>query len=148
FHAGDVARLEGGEQHRQIMANRQVGVEAEIGQPLTLLLAHMFGVDDIGLAHGLEPGLGSDVVLGHGLDRIPQLVVVLDGVFGLALGGAVFGVIGAFAQLDQLGIKETLLGLGVGVEEGGQTIPDRPKGVLILGIDLLDDREQAALLGV
>src|SRR5690606_39186484 len=64
---GDVTRLEGGVAHAELMTRLQVGVDAEIRQPLTLFLAHVLGVDDVGLAHRLEPGLAADLVLGHGL---------------------------------------------------------------------------------
>src|SRR5690606_6366784 len=72
FDAGDVPGLEGGVAHAQLVTCLQVGVQAKIRQALALFLAHVFGVDDVRLAHGLEPGLGADLVLGHGLDRVAQ----------------------------------------------------------------------------
>ena len=140
--------LEGGELDRQIMPRIDVGVDAEIGQALAFLLAHMFGVDDIGLAHCLEPGLGADLVALDRLDRVPQLVVVLDGVLGLAFDRAVLCVVGAIALFQQLGIEEPLLGLGVHVQKGRQPAPNLGQRIRILGIDLFDDRKQPTLFGM
>ncbi len=130
------------------MPRLQVRVQTEVGQPLPLLLAHVLGVDDVGRADRVEPGATADRVRGHGLHRVAQLVVIRDGVLGLALDGAVLGVIGAFAQFQQGGIEMPLLGLGVGVQKGRQPPPDRLQRLDIIRADLLDQREQPALFGV
>lgn len=74
--------------------------------------------------------------------------MILDRVFGFRTGVVAFRVIGGFSDLHEFGIEEPLLGLGVDVEEGRQTGPDLGQGVDVLRVDLLDDGEEATLLGV
>ncbi len=77
-------------------------------------------------------------------DRIPDLVVVLDGVerFSLHPGRAVRGQ----PHLQQDRVEDGLLGRRVQFEERSQPVPDRRQHPGIGPVDLLQDREQPPLL--
>ena len=70
--------------------------------------------------------------------------MVLDRVERLVLDA--LGVAGGAADLEQRGIEELLLGLGMDLEEGRESGPHRGKRVTVRGVDLLEHREQPALL--
>src|SRR6478735_4515348 len=77
-------------------------------------------------------------------DRIPDLVVVLDGVERLPLhpGRAVRGQ----PHLQQDRVEDGLLGRRVQLEERSQPVPDPGQHPGIRPVDLLQDREQPPLL--
>jgi hypothetical protein len=71
--------------------------------------------------------------------------VVADGVLGLlGLGG----VAQPLAQLEQLGVEEQLLRLGVHLEHGRQPAPEDAEGAAVGPVDLVEHREHPPLLVV
>ena len=58
-HAGEVARLEGREGDRELVAQREIGVAAKVGEALALLFAHVLAVRLVGAGDGREPGVAA-----------------------------------------------------------------------------------------
>src|SRR5204862_3275014 len=79
-------------------------------------------------------------------DGVADLVVVLDRVLGLVVGARLAAGAGADAQQGR--IEMSPLGFGVDLEERREPRPDRGERLGVAAIDLLQDREQAALLVV
>ncbi len=67
-----------------------------------------------------------------------------DRVEGLVFRGA--AAPGLDAHPQQRGVEDLLLRRGVQLEERGQPAPDRTQGVRVGPVDLLQDREEPALL--
>ena len=145
-NSGEVPRLEGGEGDRELMAALQPGQAAEVGQALAFLLGHVIAVGQVRRTDGGEPIVGADLMARDFGDRVPDLVVVMDGVEGLSLhpGRPVCGQ----AYLQQGGVEDLLLGRRVQLEEHGQPVPYRGQHPGIRAVDLLQDRELPPLLVV
>jgi hypothetical protein len=128
------------------VAALQAGQPAEVGQALALLLGHVVAVGQVGRADRGEPGVAADRVPRHLGDRVPDLVVVVDGVEGLSLdpGGAARGQ----AHPQQLRIEDLLLRGRVQLEERRKPGPQRGQHLGLGAADLLQDRELPALLVV
>src|SRR5271166_6899003 len=83
--SGEVPRLEGGEGDGELMAALQPGQAAEVGQALAFLFGHVIAVGQVHRADGAEPLVGADLTAHDFGDRVPDLVVVVDGIEGLSL---------------------------------------------------------------
>src|SRR5690348_16893305 len=83
--AGEVARLEGGEGNSEVMALLQPGETAEVGQALAFFLGHVIAVGEVRRGDGGEPVAAAGPVGGHLGDRVPDVIVVADGVQRLPL---------------------------------------------------------------
>ena len=81
---------------------------------------------------------------GDASDRVPDVVVVPDRVEGLVFRGP--GPPGLHTHPQQRRVEDLLLRRGVQLEERGQPVPDGAQGLGVGRVDLLQDREQAALL--
>src|SRR5690348_1800470 len=105
--AREVPRLESGEGNGQVMALLQPGEAAEVGQALAFFLGHVIAVGQVRRGDGGEPGVAAGLVLGDLGNRVPDVVVVADGVQGLSLcpGPLPRGQ----AHLQQRGIEDRLL---------------------------------------
>ena len=67
------------------MTERQVGVPAEVGQPLFFLFSHVIAVSLVAGGDGFEPLSRSSVVSIDVRRRVPDLVMVLDRVARLVV---------------------------------------------------------------
>src|SRR5215469_3892737 len=83
-NAGEVPRLEGGERDGQIVPLLEPGQAAEVGQALAFLLGHVIAVGQVRRGDRGEPAVAARFVPRDLLDRIPDVVVVADGVEGLS----------------------------------------------------------------
>src|SRR6185312_6540022 len=144
--ARDVPGLEGGEGHRQPVAQLEPGAAAEVGEALALFLGHVVAVGHVHRGDRRKPLAGARLVPGDRGDRVPDVVVVVDRIQRFRLGAR--RAARADAHRQQLGVEDRLLGGGVHLEERGQPGPYRFEGAGVGGVDLLEDREEPALFVV
>src|SRR4051794_30753344 len=142
--ASDVGCIEHREADCEVMPQLERGVDAKVGQALPLFLAHMVAVRLVGPGNGCVPALAPNSVTGDRCDRLADLVVILDRILGLVRSGGFAAR--AFPQAQQRGIEYLLFGLGVNLEKGGEPLPHRGQAFRVGAIELLQDREQPALL--
>src|SRR5450631_331075 len=142
--AAGVLRLEGGKGNGDLVAKLPVGVMAEVGEVLPLLLSHVIAVGLLCLGDGLPPVLATDRVLRRLLDGVADLVVVLDHV-GDLFGSAVLSA-GAGPDLEKVWIEQPLLSLGVHLESDTQACPDGVERIGVGSVDVVQVREHAPLL--
>ena len=140
----EVPRLVGGEGHRKVVALLQPGQAAEIGQALAFLFGHVVAVGQVRPGDSLVPGVAANRVPRDLRDRVPDVVVITDGVQGLVLHAR--RPLRGDAHAQQRGIEELLLRRRVQLEEDRQPSPDGGQRSDVRPVDLLDDREQPALL--
>ena len=87
----------------------------QVGQRAALLLGHVVAVGLASVPHRLPPPVTAGLETGGPAQRVPDLVVVLDGVVGLVLGLG--------AGVEQPRVEHFFLGGGVQLEEVGQRRP-------------------------
>ena len=126
------------------MASLQPGQAAEIGQALAFFFGHVVAVGQVRGGHGRVPVIAAYRVPRGFRDRVPDLVVVVDGVQGLTFDPRLSPR--GDPDLQQLGVEDRLLRRRVHLEEGRQPSPDRGQRLGVRPVDLLDDREQPTLL--
>ena len=139
-------RLVAQELDRDLVPQLEARLLPEVGKVLTLLLAHVVAVVHVRVDHRGPPRGRTRPAPGDLADRGPDLVVVLDGVLDLLLDG--LGVGPAGAEPEQLGVEEPLLGLGVGLEQDREPLPDGGESFVVVARPLLEHREHPPLLVV
>jgi hypothetical protein len=117
---------------------------AEIGQPLPFLFSHMVAVGQVGARDSRVPAVTTDRMARHVRDRVPDVVMVVDGVQGFILHLAPAPP--RDPGLQQRGIEDRLLRCRVQFEERGQPAPYGGQRADVRPVDLFQDREQPPLL--
>jgi len=122
----------------------QPGQPPEVGQALAFLFGHVIAVGHVRAGDGRVPVIAANRMPRGLRDRVPDLVVVADGVQGLVLHP------GLAARGDpdpkKGGVEDRLLRCRMHLEEGGQPTPYGCQRLGIGPVDLLQDREQPSLL--
>lgn len=139
---GDVAEKFDGD----VVTFGQVGVATEVGKIVTFLFRHVVAVGDPGRSNAFPPVLTS-----HGMrvglgDRVADLVVVLDGIFGFVVGAIL--AFRALAQAQQRGIEVMFFGFGVNLEQDGELPPHCAKPFGVGAVDLVEGGEHSPLFVV
>jgi hypothetical protein len=106
----------GGELEAEAAAPLQRCMASEVGQSPPLLLAHVVAVGHPGSGHARPPRLRTDPVGARRPDGVTDVVVIADGIPGFLDPD--------LAHLEQLGIEDHCLGVGVGVEQDAQSLPN------------------------
>jgi hypothetical protein len=112
---------------------------------LALFFGHVVAVGLVGPRDRVIPAVAADLVIsGHG-DRVADVVVIADRIYGLGLRA---DAIDAFAHAQQFRVEQLLLSLGVHLEKCGQPRPHSAQRRGVGVVDLFEPRKQPPLLMV
>jgi hypothetical protein len=122
----------------------QGSVPAEVSHPLAFLLGHVIAVRLVGGRNCCEPTIRADLVICRLGGGVADVVVIADGVLGLVLG--IVLLVRATTHVQQSGVEDLRVGLGMQIEERGEPLPERGQSRGVAGVKLVEQREQPALL--
>src|SRR4051794_3498645 len=87
LNASDVGCIEHREADCEVVPQLERGVDAKVGQALSLFLTHMIAIGLVGPEYGRMPALAPNSVTGNRCDRVADLIVILDRILGLVRRG-------------------------------------------------------------